>query len=88
MYLQDGALERGYGVYGAVVYWADAVEAEAKAHHVEVVLWEALDACRVADVAQYLVAEGALQGVGSLLEALGLQVGEVVKLGAVATGKV
>ena len=87
VYLQYGGLKLADGVEQAVAHRTDAIEAEAQAHHVVMILGEAFDACRVAYVAQYLVGEGGLQGGGGFVEAGGLQVSEGVELGAVAACK-
>ena len=70
-----------------VVHRADAIESQAQAHHIVMILGESLYARRVAYVAQDLVREGSLQGGGSFVESGGLLMGEGVEIAAVATGK-
>ena len=66
----------------------DAVEADAQAHHVHLVLGEPQDTGRVEYVAQYLVFGVLLQVVGTAGEGVDLLVRELVEAGFVAAGKV
>lgn len=87
VHLQYCGLERRYIVDNLVVAWVDAVKAEAKAASVELPIGEVLDASRVVDVAQNLVAESRLQPVAASDEQFILVRAEVVEAVTVRTDK-
>ena len=88
VYLQDGGLQRADVVQYRVVYRADAIEANAQTHHVELRTREAFDACRVADVAQDLVGESVLKYLCRRFEGLYLPPREAVEHRRVAAHQV
>ena len=68
VHLEDGGLQGAHAVDGLVVARVDAVETETQAAHIQLALWEVLDTCRIADMAQYLMVEGCLQLLAALVE--------------------
>ena len=69
MYLQDGGLQGGHIINDGIVSRIYAVETKSQTNHIHLALWEMLDACRVADMAQDMVFRiSLLQGFGTFLE--------------------
>ncbi len=88
VYLQDGGLQGAHAVDGLVVAGVDAVESKTQATHIQLALWEVLDTCGVADMAQYLMVEGCLQLLATLVEQLELMGGESIEAVIVAAYEV
>src|SRR3712207_701001 len=86
-YLKNGRLQRTDVVNNRIIYRIDSVKSDAEAHHIELGSGKAFDACRIADVAQYLMRKSRLQFLRALLEQFDLPTGESVEPGVVAAHK-
>ena len=83
MYLEDGGLQRAHAVDGLAR--VITVESESKATHVELALWEVLNARRIVDVSEYLVRECGTKLAATLLEEFELVSRELVEGVRIAT---
>ena len=83
--LEDGGFQSCHVVEQVVVARIYAIETESETNHIEMVLREMLDACRVADVADNLVTISCLEVLRGLVEELELLFAEGIELVVVAS---